>query len=91
MIASAKQVLARNRHGRHRKPDTRDPWTSLAADFVLVWAPVLRMAVLLLAGTAFLTGLVLMDSPVAGLAVAGVTVGAAACLVRPRKSPSHRC
>ncbi|WP_406633740.1 hypothetical protein [Amycolatopsis sp. WGS_07] len=93
MLASAHRVLARREHGRHRKPDTREPWASRAADFVVTWAPTIRMALLLLAGTAFLAGLVLMDSPIAGVAVTSVMVaaGVAAWVARPRKSPSHRC
>ncbi|MER6764783.1 MULTISPECIES: hypothetical protein [Amycolatopsis] len=93
MVDSAHRVLARREHGRHRKPDTRDPWTSRAADFVVAWASALRMALLLLAGTAFLTGLVLMDSPIAGVAITSVTVaaGVAGWVARPRRSPSHRC
>ncbi|WP_377869818.1 hypothetical protein [Amycolatopsis halotolerans] len=93
MLASAHRVLARRKHGRHRKPDTRDPWATRAADFVVTWASTLRMALLLLAGTAFLTGLVLMNSPIAGVAVTSVTLaaGVAAWVARPRRSPSHRC
>lgn len=93
MVASAHRVLDRRKRGRHRKPDTRAPWTSRAADFVVAWAAALRMALLILAGTAFLAGLVLMDSPIAGVAVTSATVaaGVAAWLTRPRKSPSHRC
>ncbi|MGV9296699.1 hypothetical protein [Amycolatopsis sp. NPDC003676] len=93
MVASAHRVLARRQHGRHRKPDTRDPWATRAADFVVAWAATLRMALLLLAGTAFLAGLVLMDSPIAGVAITSVTLaaGVAAWVARPRRSPSHRC
>ncbi|WP_116206050.1 hypothetical protein [Amycolatopsis circi] len=93
MVASAHWVLARRQRGRHRKPDSRDPWASRAADFVVTWASTLRTALLLLAGTAFLTGLVLMDSPIAGVAVTSATLaaGVAAWVARPRRSPSHRC
>ncbi|OAP27015.1 hypothetical protein A4R44_03008 [Amycolatopsis sp. M39] len=93
MVASAHRVLARRKPGRHRKPDTRDPWLSRAADFVVAWASTLRMALLLLAGTAFLTGLVLMNSPITGVAVTSATLaaGVAAWAARPRKSPTHRC
>ncbi|MFD2469312.1 hypothetical protein [Amycolatopsis silviterrae] len=93
MLASAHRVLARRKHGRHRKPETREPWASRAADFVVAWAATLRMALLLLAGTAFLTGLVLMNSPIAGVAVTSVVLaaGVAAWVARPRRSPSHRC
>ncbi|WP_275295855.1 hypothetical protein, partial [Amycolatopsis sp. La24] len=90
MVASAHRVLARRKPGRHRKPDTREPWMSRAADFVVAWAAMLRMALLLLAGTAFLSGLVLMNSPIAGAAVT-LVAGVAAWAARPRKSPTHRC
>ncbi|MGW4396583.1 hypothetical protein ACWEHA_14925 [Amycolatopsis nivea] len=90
MVASAHRVLARRKPGRHRKPDTREPWMSRAADFVVAWASTLRMALLILAGAAFLAGLVLMNSPVAG-AAATLVAGVAAWVARPRKSPTHRC
>lgn len=93
MLASAHRVLARRQPGRHRKPDNRDPWISRAADFVVAWAATLRLALLLLAGAAFLTGLALMNSPIAGVAVTSVTLaaGVAAWVARPRRSPTHRC
>ncbi|WP_051166241.1 hypothetical protein [Amycolatopsis orientalis] len=90
MVAAAHRVLARRQRGRHRKPDTRESWTSRAADFVVAWAPALRMALLLLAGTAFLAGLMLLDSPIAGVAATLAAAGAA-WAARPRRSPSHRC
>ncbi|GAA3579562.1 hypothetical protein GCM10022222_75440 [Amycolatopsis ultiminotia] len=94
MIAAGARVLARSGTGRHRKPDTREPWLSFLAGLLSAWAPMLWACLLPVAVVAVPAGLVLVASPQIGVAVgtfvaiAGL-VGAAAA--RPRRAPSHRC
>lgn len=89
MLAAATKVFARRGPGRHRKPVARGRWVCAASETLSWLAPVLWGCLQVSFAASVISTVVLLISPVVGVAVAGLVLICSAVLFTQAR-PSHR-
>ncbi|MGW7535388.1 hypothetical protein [Amycolatopsis sp. NPDC054798] len=89
MLAAATKVFARRGPGRHRKPVARCRWVCAASDALAWLTPAFWACLQLFFAASVISAVVLLVSPVVGVAVAGLVLICSTVLFNHAR-PSHR-